>query len=198
MKNIEIKKRHAEKMNSKEIKQKISKACSGQKNGFYGKTHTKEAINKIIEKNKKYRENLTEDEKQKISNKLKEAQIRIKNKNPDEYRKNKIKAAIVSSKSQYRYKINNIEKKVMDYLIAKGVDVKYSIIMGCYQYDFKVKEEKILIECNGIYWHGHPDYYNINGSNGKRKLNDIQIKKQQKDKDKKEFAVHRGFEIITI
>lgn len=70
--------------------------------------------------------------------------------------------------------------------------------VGIYQYDFIIHEKRILIEVNGDYWHGNPNSFNINGSDGKRKLNDIQLKKMEKDKLKLEFATKHNFKIIYI
>lgn len=55
----------------------------------------------------------------------------------------------------------------------------------CFQYDFIIRHRRILIEVQGDYWHGHPDMYNEDGSNGKKKLNNIQINNIKRDKLKK-------------
>lgn len=79
---------------------------------------------------------------------------------------------------------------------------EYSPIMGDgnrnYQYDFIIKGKRILIEVNGDYWHGNPNKFNLDGCDGKRKLNDIQIAKIENDKIKLEFAKNHNFEVIYI
>lgn len=61
--------------------------------------------------------------------------------------------------------------------MSKNIDYDYSCIMGskekCFQYDFILHNKRILIEVQGNYWHGNPKFYNEDGSNGKKKLNDI-------------------------
>ena len=69
---------------------------------------------------------------------------------------------------------------------------------GIFQYDFIIKNKRILIEVNGDYWHGNPNLFNENGTDGKRKLNEIQINKQKKDILKQEFAKNHNFELIYI
>ena len=41
----------------------------------------------------------------------------------------------------------------------------------------------LLIEVQGDYWHGNPDLFNDDGTDGKRMLNEIQIKKKEIDTD---------------
>ena len=66
-----------------------------------------------------------------------------------------------------------------------------------FSYNF-IYGKRILVEVNGDYWHGNPNKFNIDGSGGKRKLNDIQINKIETDKLKLEFAKSHNFEVIYI
>ena len=68
----------------------------------------------------------------------------------------------------------------------------------CFQYDFIIHEKRTLIEVQGNYWHGDPNIYNEDGSNGKRKLNEIQKAKKERDKLKQEFAKEKNFNLICI
>ena len=70
--------------------------------------------------------------------------------------------------------MNGIETIVNDYLKTMDIDFKYSVILNNYQYDFGIKSLRILIEVNGDYWHGNPKFYNNDGSNDKKILNEIQ------------------------
>ena len=96
------------------------------------------------------------------------------NENPEYYKLIKSNAARVSHRSQFKKnKMNKIEKKVNDFLETLGVNYQYSIKLGGNQYDFGIKEKTILIEIDGDYWHGNPEFYNVDGSDGKRILNNI-------------------------
>ena len=106
------------------------------------------------------------------------------------------------SKSQ-NYKKSCPEIIVENWLINHNIDYEYSPIMGSkntgiFQYDFIIKNKRILIEVNGDYWHGNPNLFNENGTDGKRKLNEIQINKKKKDILKQEFAKNHNFELIYI
>ena len=79
-----------------------------------------------------------------------------------------------------------------------NINYEYSPIMGSYQYDFIIHNKRILIEVQGDYWHGNPNLFNDDGSNGKRILNDIQKTKIEKDRQKLEFAKTHNFELICI
>ena len=67
--------------------------------------------------------------------------------------------------------------KMEQWLKEHNIDYDYSPIMGfndsCFQYDFIIHGKRILIEVQGTYWHGDPKRYNEDGSDGKKKLNDI-------------------------
>lgn len=68
----------------------------------------------------------------------------------------------------------------------------------CFQYDFILRHRRILIEVQGNYWHGHPNMYNEDGSDGKKKLNGIQKHNIERDVRKKKFAEEKNFKLIYI
>jgi len=84
---------------------------------------------------------------------------------------------IAAKNKACNYKMNNLETKMANFLDDHKIEYDFSCIMGhgekCFQYDFIVHKKRILIEVQGDYWHGNPNQYNEDGSNGKRKLNDI-------------------------
>ena len=100
------------------------------------------------------------------------------------------------------YKMTHPEKLVEQFLIEHNMKFDYSCIMGsgkrCYQYDFIIHEKRTLIEVQGDYWHGNPRFYNIDGTDGKKKLNDIQKTKICVDKEKQQFALEKNFKLICI
>ncbi len=199
MYDLDVKNKHLESVNNEEYKNKMSEMLSGKKNPFYGKTHTEESKLKIINKNKEYNNNLTDDEKE---IRAKTASLREKNrkkKDPIGYSQQKREAAISSHISQFNNcKPNKIETFVEEWLKENDIKYKYSLILGFKQFDFGIKGKRVLIEVDGDNWQGNPLYFNIDGSDGKRKLNKIQLGKIKQDKEKNKWAVENDFKIIRI
>jgi very-short-patch-repair endonuclease len=175
---------------------KHSIKMSGKNNPFYGKTHTNETIKKIIDGNRKFNENMLPEERESRSKERKETQQRLQRKDPDYYRLCKQKAAYVSHKAQSRYKKNKIEQMFHNMMIEHSIDVKYSLIMNFYQYDFGNKVNKVLFEINGDYWHANPKFYG--SKKGLRPLNETQKNKIKRDKEKLEWAKSKGFRVVYI
>lgn len=175
-----------------ERRRNMSIKMSGESNPFFGKKHDAKTMKKIKEANLEYRKNLTEDNKNEISNKLSVAQRENQSKDPIKYKQNKIKAAKKSAQSQSKYKINNIETIVRNELFKRNINMEYCVILGFHQFDFGNKENKILLEVQGDYWHGNPTLYQ------QKNLNSTQINKQNKDKIKAEFAQKHGFKLFYI
>ena len=194
-----IKNKHSEICKTEEYRKNVSESIKGEKNGFYGKTHNEETIEKIKKGFKSWFNNLTEEEYQNWTKEMSLGNIKLMTDQPEFYKNIKSKAAKFSHKKQFENcKMNKIEKKVDDYLKILNVNYKYSIILGGNQYDFGIKEMKILIEVDGDYWHGNPKFYNLDGSNGKRKLNNIQLEKIKQDEIKNKFAIDHQFKIIRL
>lgn len=184
----------------------ISESVKGKNNPMYGKDwrigKTKEEILSRNNNIKNTFANKTKEEKAEISRKISESQKRLKELDPVKYREQKAKAGRISVKNQSMYKINKIEKKVYDWLLEHNIAFEYSCIMGDginnYQYDFIIKNKRILIEVQGDYWHGNPMFFNKEGSDNKRKLNDIQIKKKNYDILKYNFSIEKNFKLLYI
>lgn len=199
MYNPEVKQKHSTIVKSKEYREKMREATMGEKNGFYGKTHTKETMEKVIEGNKEYWDSMTDEERITKSIQASNREKKKMKKDPIGYRQKRAKAAKISHKVQFQnMEMNGIETTVYDYLIDNGIEVSYSVILASYQFDFGIKNERILIEVDGDYWHGNPKYYNEDGTNGKRPLNEIQLGKMVQDKEKTKWATSRGFTLIRI
>jgi len=184
------------KKHTKETKEKISKhfkgLFSGEKNSFYGKKHTKRSLQKMSKGLKLFYKNLSDEDRQKLSIRAKISVNKFQKENPEYTIYIRRKAAFASALSQKSYKINKIEQIVFDKLKEISSDFKYSVILGYKQFDFGIKEHKILLEVQGDYWHGNPEIYAEN------KLNKTQIEKKRKDKIKKEFALKHGFKLFYI
>lgn len=181
---------------TKEIKKKISDKVKGEKNPFYGKTHSSKTMDRIARKNKKFWKTISDEERKKISETLSLAQKDIYDRNPEKYIENKKKANRVSLESQKRFKMNKIEKVIDKELKSRKLGFKYSAILGFKQFDFGNKEYKILLEIQGDYWHGNPDLFG--DEEGKIKLNGIQKDKQLQDIEKEEFAKKHNFILYKI
>lgn len=169
---------------------KHSNNNSGVNNPFYGRTHSNESIHKMVSGTKKYRDSLTQEEKDSFAKKISICQKVAMESDPIYYKNCKSKAARASHASSLRYKKNKIEIKVENKLNEMFLYPKYSTILGFNQYDFGFKGYKILLEVQGDYWHGNPNLYTS--------LNSIQTTKQEKDKIKREFAIKNGFKIYYI
>ena len=102
--------------------------------------------------------------------------------------KKKVRAGKIGMSKREAYTKTQPEIIVENWLNENNIPNEYSPIMGDgnrnYQYDFIIKGKRILVEVNGDYWHGNPNKFNLDGSDGKRKLNDIQIAKIENDKIK--------------
>jgi len=155
----------------KDMRKNQSKASSGYKNGFYGKTHSQ-----------KTREHLSKIHK-----------IRYLN-DPSLKEKSRIQA-IKNLENNIFYKKTSIEKKIeniiKEYQKKYNFDYKYNkILHRKYQYDFILGED-ILLEIHGDYWHANPIFYGQN----KKELTSRQKYKVEKDKEKKDYAHKYGYKI---
>ena len=179
----------------------VDKVISGTVDTFV-KTEENEEKKKSKEKLLNTISKRSQEEREKISKKISDAQKRYKEKNPEEYRKAKQKAAHASRLSQGNYKKTKIEEKVEEWLKNNNINYDYSCIIGsgenCFQYDFIIHGKRILIEVQGDYWHGNPDLFNDDGTDGKRMFNEIQIKKKEIDIIKKKFAENKKFKVLYI
>jgi G:T-mismatch repair DNA endonuclease (very short patch repair protein)/DNA-directed RNA polymerase subunit RPC12/RpoP len=171
----------------------------GNKNGMFGKSGweyhdfdtRKKRIDDLKEKNngmgnpffgRSHSEETKKILSDKASNYLKE--------HPDHMRK----MGIVSLEKQRKGFKSSIEKTVEEYLISNSIKYKYNkILHRKYQFDFII-EENILLEVMGDYWHANPLYY----GNDKKPLNERQIYKVNRDKEKSGYAKEYGYKIFYI
>lgn len=175
-----------------------SKLFSGSGNSFYGKYHTEESKQKIRESIPDYTGENNPFHGKRHS---KETILKIKEKG-DIWRKNNYEKFIESCKigaynsmySQKRFKKKSkCEEKFEQELINRNIDYQYSVILNGKQFDFLINDE-ILIEVHGDYWHGNPKFY----GDELKPLNDIQLNKQQKDKEKYQWCIDNKYKIYYI
>lgn len=167
---------------------KHSQRMTGSGNPFFGKSHSKETIKKIVEGNEKYFSN--PENIKKLSEIAKKVQNKLLNENPEKYIEQRRKAAIISNQNQMRYKKTAPEMVFENILKQNFIEYEYSPILDKYQYDFKIKNKRILIEVDGDYWHGNPEMY--------EEFNHIQLSKKKRDKEKEEFAKKHNFKLFRI
>jgi len=184
--------RHHSENTKKLISNKMTGKYCGENAPFYGKRHTDEVIKSTTLKIKAWRESLSPENKNILSKKISDGQKKLRSDDPQLYRQLKQKAAKASCLSIKRYKKNRIEEIVENKFKEMGLNPKYSVILGYHQYDFGFKNERILLEVNGDYWHSNPKIYNI------EKINYIQRKNLEKDKVKQQFAKKHNFKLYYI
>lgn len=185
-----------------EHNKKISFANSGKNNPMYGKS-VKEFMSE--EKYLQWKQHISdgywnkpEEERIQMHKKAYDSLMKLKETNPEYYKEIKSRGGKAAMSKPQNYEKSSLEIIVENWLKNNNLDYEYSPIMDSYQYDFIIHNKRILIEVQGDYWHGNPNLFNEDGSNGKRILNDIQKAKIEKDKQKIKFAKTHNFELICI
>jgi very-short-patch-repair endonuclease len=89
----------------------------------------------------------------------------------------------------------SIEKIIKELLIDNKIKFKknfhiYFNDKDCKIYDFFLPEYNILIEADGDYWHGNPQYFSI--------LNEIQVINKKNDLFKDELAKQEGYLLLRF
>lgn len=112
------------------------------------------ASNKISESKKRYWNSLDEDKKDEIVGRL----------------------SLAANMAKKDTKIEMIVKSKLDKL-----NIKYIKNFKCsrYIFDFYLYDYNFVIECQGDYWHGNPEYFDV--------LNEIQIKNKERDQNKLKY-----------
>jgi G:T-mismatch repair DNA endonuclease (very short patch repair protein) len=180
------------KFNSERIKnasEKISKTriemskngflptTKGEKNGMFGKDPwckglTKYTNNKLLEAGRKiskfrkeYWNSLSEEERDIIIGNL----------------------SYAANKAKKDTKIEIIVKEVLDKL---DINYKKNYRCGRYIFDFYLKDHKLVIECQGDYWHGNLEYF--------ENLNEIQLKNIERDESKKKYIAENDLKSLFL
>lgn len=98
-----------------------------------------------------------------------------------------------------RYKKTSIERTIENYLIDNNIVHKYNFICNRkYQYDFLLKDKKIVIEVQGDYWHANPNIYSDDDFT-KKKLTEQQKYKIDLDIIKNEYIKQNtDYDIIYL
>ncbi|MBU3907111.1 MAG: endonuclease domain-containing protein [Nanoarchaeota archaeon] len=89
-----------------------------------------------------------------------------------------------------------IEKKMAKELVKKNIPfVKQFKIDNKFVCDFAIPPLKIIIECDGDYWHANPKLYN---KHNPEMLNRRQIKNIQRDKFKDKYLSKKGWIVLRF
>lgn len=72
---------------------------------------------------------------------------------------NKIRNATLKQMENHTFKKTKIERIMEKFLTQKNIDFQYSFILENRQFDFLLKKQNIIIECDGDYWHSNPYFY---------------------------------------
>jgi len=87
------------------------------------------------------------------------------------------------------------ERLVREYLESNNIIYKQNCPMfRRYYVDFYLKDYRTIIEVYGDYWHSNPNIY----GKDKRPLNDIQVLQKQRDIEREQYIVSKGFELYII
>ena len=154
---------HIGKKHSNGTKQKMSRNNQGNKNPRYGIKMTENQREKIRKANlgntweKLYGEEEAEKRKKEKSIKMRgEGNHFYGKKHKEETRK---KISLARQKQNFPLDDTKIEKKIQRYLISKNIDFikhKHINIKHGYNCDIFIPSLKLVIECDGNYWHNYP------------------------------------------
>lgn len=91
--------------------------------------------------------------------------------------------------SKMRYiERTSIEKDVHNVLLSAGVHFGWQCFFSGWRVDFYLPEKRLMIECNGCYWHGCKEC-------GYEKYN---LRKQLRDSRLSEYAQKNGYNLIWL
>jgi len=92
-------------------------------------------------------------------------------------------------------KDTSIEVKVQDFLKQLGIKFlthQYMKINHGYQCDIFIPSMNIVIECDGDYWHGNPDFFKGEKVTGKM------IKQREKDECRTKELIEKGYNVLRL
>ena len=185
----------------------VCQSCNkkGEKNPFYGKSHTDEFKNNhselmkgrnVGEKNPFYGRTHSE----KTIEILRETCGRsgedngFYGKTHTEENRELISQRAINALKNKKYKKTIPEKLTEEQLVKMNIPHTYNkIIQKVGQFDFIISDN-ILLEVHGDYWHGNPLIY----GEDKHPLNERQLYKQSRDTEKKTLAEQIGHRVFYI
>ncbi|MCK9370202.1 NUMOD3 domain-containing DNA-binding protein [Candidatus Dojkabacteria bacterium] len=167
---------------AEQLKRKFSENYSGKNNPFFGRKHSFETKEKLMNINKG-----------KIISDKQKAKLREFYKNNPQYIINQRNRAIARIKEQDQVKCyTSIELIINRVLQERGIKAEKQYVCGGFVFDFAIPENKILIECDGDYWH-----YN-NKVIKNKEPNSLQKSNIKSDSKKNKFAKENGWVLIRL
>ena len=88
----------------------------------------------------------------------------------------------------------SIEKIIANLLTELKVSFEYQKVFAFWCYDFYLPKYKLFIECDGDYWHAHPEIY----GSGKIELNATQKNNLWRGKAKETYVKNRGYNLLRF
>ncbi|AJD91432.1 hypothetical protein JMA_21150 [Jeotgalibacillus malaysiensis] len=101
-----------------------------------------------------------------------------------------IRSATLKQMEEQVFKKTRIEKVLEEYLKEANIEYRYSFILQKRQYDFLLPKYRLIIECDGDYWHANPSVY--------PEPADWQIERIKRDLEKNEIAKRSGYRIVRF
>lgn len=89
-------------------------------------------------------------------------------------------------------KITKIEEIIASFLNSEGYEFIQNKQIGRFFVDFYLPKNNLVIECDGDYWHGNPEFFKESD------LNHIQLKNIDRDKRKNEMLFNKNIKIIRF
>ncbi|WP_047155281.1 endonuclease domain-containing protein [Aneurinibacillus tyrosinisolvens] len=102
----------------------------------------------------------------------------------------KIRQAALRQFERESFRKTRIEHIMEELLSSLNVEYRYSFQLENRQYDFILRDYKLLIECDGDYWHCNPKFYPV----PKR----WQMERRKIDELKDEIAKRNGYQILRF
>ncbi len=103
-------------------------------------------------------------------------------------RKMRDKIKVPKKDSTIEIKIQNLLTSLrIEFMAHKYMDIKHS-----YQCDIFIPSKKLVIECDGDYFHGNPKKYSI------KQLNKRQKEQKERDNIRTKELIEKGYKVIRI
>lgn len=108
--------------------------------------------------------------------------------------KQKMRDATISrwKNGDFSFKKTSIEKIVENWLINNGFNFQYQFGIGNFIADFVNEDERLIIECNGDYFHCNPN------SKYKNPIHEVQKRNAYRDELKRKFYKENNWTLIEL
>jgi len=151
------------------VRGKPNPKLQGSNNGMWGKTHTAEAreiqrqsaLAHPLSKEKRQEMALNQigrKHRQKTKDKMSDSRILWWSKQPEETKDQLRQSFIENLPARPRFRKTGIERRIAKELDTLGIQYLWNTpLLGKFNVDFLLEEYRVVIECDGEYWHGLPE-----------------------------------------